>query len=198
MAKYVAASKRRTQKGFSHIFGSQPVRSKVVPLSLFAVAMPHIRLSASEVKHGHGGTPLHVATGTANAWGVRELIRLRADVNAQNNNKQAPIDMCRGSNAAVKKLIAEAGGVGSPDWDGVSSRTKNALSPPYGRPMTRPRHEGASAARQKRAAEYRESVGDEGFGSQPGSSSSGLGGKGGKGGKYDQGSKSGNGSKYGS
>ena len=135
-----------------------------------------------QARDGHGGSALHKAAGTANPRGVTKLIELGANVNATNFRGQSPVDMVRESNTAVKKLIQAAGGEPSPSWDGVSGRVKDV-------PGTRKQHQGASAARQQRAATWREvqrsgsqpegqggkGSGSKGSGSQPGTRGTGQG-----------------------
>ncbi len=63
------------------------------------------QISASQARDGHYGTPLHKAAGTANQWGVEELIRSRAAVNAHNERRQSPVDLVAESNAVVNSLV---------------------------------------------------------------------------------------------
>ena len=89
---------------------------------------------------------MHKAASTVNQLGVQTLISLRTDVNAVNERKQAVYDVCFDSNRAVAAKWET-----SPTWDRMS-------------------HQGASQARQSRAAGWRErKAGSSGSsGSQPG------------------------------
>jgi len=78
---------------------------------------------------------------------VEALIREGANVNAKNIRKQHPVDMAGKSNTAVRVALEKAQGTASPDWDGVSGREQD--------PHTRKKHQGASAPRQQRAADWR-------------------------------------------
>lgn len=141
---------RRRVRGIARWCFSSGFWPGTVPFSLLANWIrPNLRLSASQARDGRGGTPLHKAAGTVNALGVRELIFMGANVNALNERQQSPVDVVSVANTALKKVIQEAGGTHSPTWDGVSGRRKDA-------PHTRRQHQGASVARQDRAATWRE------------------------------------------
>ena len=81
---------------------------------------------------------------------MEALLREGANVNAKNFRKQHPVDLAKNSNTAVRIALQEAKGKASPDWDGVSGREQD--------PHTRKKHQGASAPRQQRAADWRAGV----------------------------------------
>ena len=160
---------------FSLFGGTQPsAPSQTLPPRSFCRNQCYV--FSRQARDGHGGTPLHKAAGTANKKGVEALIAMRANVNATNERRQAPVDMVKDTNSAVRKVIENAGGKTSPTWDGPSGRQRD--------PCTRKQQQGASASRQQRALNWRESR----SGSQPdkggkGAQGSGQPGRGGQGAK---------------
>ena len=82
------------------------------------------KLSSVQERNGKGGTALHVAVGTSNYPGTRELLRMAprpdgsqpgiaevpspvVDVNVPNRRGQHPFDIAVHSNREVAKLLKE-------------------------------------------------------------------------------------------
>ena len=93
-----------------------------------------------------GATPLHTAAATGNHEVAQVLLLIPGvNVNLKNKDNKTPYDVAT-SNRTMLSLVANAGGLPSPNLTGASSRDE---------PNARPRGEGASEARRKRAADWR-------------------------------------------
>ena len=98
-------------------------------------------------RNAKGGNALHVAVGTGNIDGTADLLQfVEVDLNVPNARGQNPLDIAQKNNQEIARVLVQHGASKSATWNGQSGRDQGT--------NVRARSQGASAARQQRAAKW--------------------------------------------